>query len=438
MKWEKGENRFLAITLLTIALFLGSALWWDSFNRMPQVTIPSPKLPSPNAFDVYNQAFLLQVARPQNLYEGYVPKGSPQSRMQPLSSPKPLNERLVFYRRKDLRAWLAQNQAALKTLRGGFALEYRRPPLRSFSAMMPDLAKAREMARTLTAESYIRAARGDWSGVANSAIDTLELGHDMPRSASLIGALVGYATQSIGRRPLRDALPHLSAAQSRAAARRLEKLYETRVPLADVYREEKWLTQASLLEIMRKGEWQKTVSELTGNISGNSFTARFRLRSKRVVMQQYTAYMDALIAEAKKPYTKATSPPQPSDEWMKQLTISNSARWNCARAETNHALLMLMLALQAYRLEKGAFPEKLDALVPAYLKAIPADPFGGGETLRYKKDGAAYKLWSIGPDGKDDGAKPIDNNPNYGKIEQPRRRWTMPDSKGDVVAGIND
>jgi hypothetical protein len=76
------------------------------------------------------------------------------------------------------------------------------------------------------------------------------------------------------------------------------------------------------------------------------------------------------------------------------------------RERARQGLLELDLALQLYAREHGAFPETLAPLVGAPLEEIPADPFGHGEPLRYRRaaDGSAV-LWSIGPDGVDDGAR---------------------------------
>ena len=60
------------------------------------------------------------------------------------------------------------------------------------------------------------------------------------------------------------------------------------------------------------------------------------------------------------------------------------------------------LAVERYRLAKSSLPEVLDELVPEYIEAIPEDPFDG-KPLRYKKLDKGYVVYSIGPDGKDDG-----------------------------------
>ncbi|MGD8452309.1 MAG: hypothetical protein PVJ57_10865 [Phycisphaerae bacterium] len=62
----------------------------------------------------------------------------------------------------------------------------------------------------------------------------------------------------------------------------------------------------------------------------------------------------------------------------------------------------LALALGRCRSERGKYPESLAELVPAYMSALPLDPFGDAPFL-YRRYGEAYVLYSRGPDGDDDG-----------------------------------
>jgi hypothetical protein len=59
------------------------------------------------------------------------------------------------------------------------------------------------------------------------------------------------------------------------------------------------------------------------------------------------------------------------------------------------------LALRCYQLEHGRLPEKLDALAPEYLKAIPLDPFTG-KPFGYEPVGQKPRIWSVGPDQRTD------------------------------------
>jgi hypothetical protein len=60
------------------------------------------------------------------------------------------------------------------------------------------------------------------------------------------------------------------------------------------------------------------------------------------------------------------------------------------------------LALECYRAEKERWPDRLDELGPAYLKAVPLDPFDT-RPLRYKRLPDGVLVYSVGPDGQDDG-----------------------------------
>ena len=78
------------------------------------------------------------------------------------------------------------------------------------------------------------------------------------------------------------------------------------------------------------------------------------------------------------------------------------------------------LAIERYRLAAGNLPDTLAELVPAYLDAVPKDPFDGKE-LRYKKLETGFVVYSIGEDGSDDGGK-----------EKPQKR-TSPPASWDVT-----
>jgi hypothetical protein len=60
------------------------------------------------------------------------------------------------------------------------------------------------------------------------------------------------------------------------------------------------------------------------------------------------------------------------------------------------------LALERYRLDKGRWPKELTELAPDYLPAVPLDPFDG-RPLRYRPLADGVIVYSVGPDGQDDG-----------------------------------
>ena len=76
------------------------------------------------------------------------------------------------------------------------------------------------------------------------------------------------------------------------------------------------------------------------------------------------------------------------------------------------------LALRAYHSQQKRWPDRLDALVPRYLKAVPIDPCTG-EALHYRLDDGQPRCWSIGGDLRDDGGMPTE--------------ITVPEPAGDIV-----
>lgn len=69
-------------------------------------------------------------------------------------------------------------------------------------------------------------------------------------------------------------------------------------------------------------------------------------------------------------------------------------------------LAVAALAVERYRLVRGSLPERLDELVPRFLPEVPPDPFDG-KALRYKHLDRGYTIYSVGPDGTDEGGKEL-------------------------------
>ena len=66
-------------------------------------------------------------------------------------------------------------------------------------------------------------------------------------------------------------------------------------------------------------------------------------------------------------------------------------------------------ALERHRLSHGRYPESLDALVPAFLPRVPTDA-SRGRPLLYQVTGDAYRLFGVGPNGRDDRDKPVSDD----------------------------
>jgi len=75
--------------------------------------------------------------------------------------------------------------------------------------------------------------------------------------------------------------------------------------------------------------------------------------------------------------------------------------------------LMTELAIRAYRLKYQKLPDSIQAVVPEFLPAIPQDPFSGGPIL-YRRVGESFAVYSVGPDGDDDGGRVVTRSSSDG------------------------
>jgi hypothetical protein len=65
-------------------------------------------------------------------------------------------------------------------------------------------------------------------------------------------------------------------------------------------------------------------------------------------------------------------------------------------------LALVACALERYHVVRGEYPESLDVLIPQFIEKLPNDIINGG-ILKYRKTSAAFVLYSIGWNEKDDG-----------------------------------
>ena len=429
-KSESNSTRRTAVSSLVIIglMFVGLiGFWWTTAMKTPVVAIPNPVMPHPNAFDFYVAA--------GNAVVGETQIGDAVGIKQ-----------TVVYSMTQKEALVQQNVGAIATLHQGFAYPYVNPPARSISFFFPYYAKFRGMARLLSLQGQTRAGRGDWSGAAESYLDAIRMGEDIPHRSVLIGELVGIACQAIGRRPLWSAVDHLTAAQSRAAGTRLASIMDRHFLYADTLQEEKWFGQSALLEMFTNTKQHNiavTVGDPgteQGNGAAQSLSSFLYLAySKSRIMGNYTTYMDKSSELARQSYgLHLPAPSMPTDPINRSLLpVFAETQLKDVESETQNGLLLIVLALHTFRLEHGRYPASLQKLSPAYLKKLPEDPFAVQGTFKYKLQGKSYLLYSVGPDGNDDGGTPIDDVAQANNSNKNARYFVKQSSIGDVVAGKN-
>ena len=429
-KKPRAGKKLLLATSFAIALIGGTAAWRSSINAEPQIVIPPyPKAPKPNGFNVYVKAAQM-----------IVPANPPVDQAYDENPPADPKVRAQQYSLANKEAWLKQNAPAFNTFQSALGMKCLSPSMRE-NVAFSSFSKLRELARSKSIERKARQMRGDWNGAMQSRLDTVQMGNDIARGGELISALVGLSVQGIGRADVWTEIQHLDAAQARSAAKRLEEIYKRRISLAQTMRAEKAFGQLATLEMMRDSQWRDVDKWAEKNL-GEKPTWNDRLRtatiSKQTVINNYSQIMDAVIANSQLSYAVPQKPlPDANNPFNRDHVGTMNTRWSFARNDAANAMWLVALALHAYHLENKTYPESLRMLASSYLKEVPADPFGGGESLRYKRVGSSFQLWGVGPDKIDNNGTPILHDKNFPALGKNKLPGVSPQSKGDYVWGKN-
>lgn len=408
-------------------------LGWMLFvnNRPPNIAVPGHAIPKDNGYDYFVRAG--EMAR--NL----------QNRPPSMFANPPPNraERFALCKACALEAG-----PVLAELRKGLQRPYMHPPVRSFDrAGWRSMSWLRELSRTCMAIATYHEMRDAPADAADVLLTVMEMGLTLPRGGGVLTMYAGTGCEAMAAGTLDRILPNLSAADLARVARRLDEIAAKRTPLPDLLREESRIVAAGWTkEIARLRDVEDLYDQavaLAGVRPGQLATpeqgwevASYMLGDKKEMIQSSRRYLERAAAEAERPYTDKATVSLPDDLLGRTLGPFTFARRVYVSRLAVMTVLRTKVALLRYRAALGKYPESLTALIPAYLPDPCIDPFAG-ETealLRYRRKGAEYVLYSVGPDMKDDGGKPATwfGGPSgdvvAGNLQRPRRR--PPPSQG--------
>jgi hypothetical protein len=150
--------------------------------------------------------------------------------------------------------------------------------------------------------------------------------------------------------------------------------------------------------------------------------------------------LDALIDDVRSPEWPVSSTRQVStEERLKALGMVpmtpdailpsmllpalDKAHAKAARQNVTARLAEIACALERFRLRHGGHPERLDALAPGFMTAVPADPMNRKPFGYRRTEEGEFRLWSVGLNGRDDGGvmKAPDKNDKEGDWVWPGR-----------------
>jgi hypothetical protein len=90
------------------------------------------------------------------------------------------------------------------------------------------------------------------------------------------------------------------------------------------------------------------------------------------------------------------------------------ATWHVCVRDARLRMTLVALAACAFEQDHDRYPREIGELVPVYLPRIPLDPFSG-KPIIYRQTADAYLVYSVGPNGIDDGgvSEPDDYMKDY-------------------------
>ncbi|HEY3282143.1 MAG TPA: hypothetical protein VGN26_07705 [Armatimonadota bacterium] len=433
----------IALPALGASLLLVTPLCVAGWKRLAQGYLDhmaAPPLPDPNAYDEYVE--LSRRLGPPAL----------EPPEQPLPEGDGFPERPAVTEAERLARDRRQVEASSKILAGirrALPMGYQEP-LTWVPGGSPHY-QYRQMACLLSAEGRLKEQDGDLAGALASYLDVIEMGVQIGRNAVYAGLLVGLAVEAIGLRRALMVAERLCAEDARVGARRLEQIAARRSGFVDPVMAECRLGLVCLLDQLQqltssgghRPSWRPSRGPLSGDGPTPELGRDVRRHGKEGVVRGFVSMMDRHVSEAAGPYVLATwdvrargraGRRQQVPEWVALWSSTGRSVWTqYLKSRTGMAVLLVRLALQAYHLEHGRHAECLGDLVPEYLSEAPDDPFAASGPLICRREGEGFTLYSVGPDGVDDGGRPIEDPKGEGRL----RHAVFPGSRGDIVSGVN-
>lgn len=377
-----------ALAALLFVLWLAFGYYVYSLNSIPPVPPLERSLPGNNVYPEY-VTLVTQVKRPKDL------------------------QRLLAsgdFRGKEADELLKINGEILKQLHS----------LAGKPSMVTELMPGEKFVGALAFPAVTRLAalqvRRTAASQPGEALAALLDGAHFSAGVMRGGATLHVTTGFLCFVPLFQAAPALADAGGRfcghvpqkdlaAASEELRKIHDSVTPLTEIFRAERWIRLTQYSRTVRPGATR--IFRLS--FPREQWDREALLRPKRPGFHALDAYMSRWVEEAGKPPV-AIALPEPPRELEGILADESLAPGNmlvhCLRYAHVLARLRILHAamrLELHRRKTGAYPATLEAVVSGPLLT---DPYSGSP-LRYARSGGRYELYSVGPNGQDDGGMPF-------------------------------
>jgi membrane protease YdiL (CAAX protease family) len=334
-----------------------------------------------------------------------------------------------------LRDWLSANDQALTEFEAGGGMPYYCPPYSRWFLLSDSdhIGPIRHLTFAAIARAQTSAIDGDLTRSFSDVLTCCRLGRQLDGPRPLVDQMVGFAVKALtAERTARilEKVPvdstHLASFQSE-----VETLYANRHAPID-FRGERLIgydfVQRTFTDdgageghvpegVVRQfadpppalrrlgispehsaGEWRKLKRKQTTELVDGVFTELDSMASRT------PAELHRTVGDLKEHIQKLAE----SNPLVLEHTSACAGAHELAyRSRAEEDAVVVVIAVLRYRLDVGDLPGDLNTLVTkGYLKSLPTDPFSDSIFV-YKKADGDFLLYSVGPDFKDDGGRPI-------------------------------
>lgn len=293
----------------------------------------------------------------------------------------------------------------------------------SFAQILPDLHQVRYGAMALDLDAREQVAHGHVAGAINDISSIFGMSRHFGQRPLIIYYLVGVAIDGLGVEALERTLPAVKDINDLAGLH-LDDLLSPGRMLQQALRGEEQFGLTAYCNM----PWNLSISHIGSNgssippLSSTSNPGVLFVRVFWFDPNQYIRLLQTSQAQAVQPYYKIKNRLLDSNRGNLGLFVSILAPAFSREVRTNaiavasDACARVAVAATRYRLDHhGTMPGRLGELVPKYLDEIPTDPFDG-KPIRMVKKNNQWIIYSVGPNGVDDGGVELNQRKETGDV----------------------
>ncbi|HET6441319.1 MAG TPA: hypothetical protein VFH53_02995 [Phycisphaerae bacterium] len=301
------------------------------------------------------------------------------------------------------------------------------PEIRSMAEDYPYIGHWAKLGQWSLVRMGVLRKFGRSDALFDEAARTVRFGHLIEAAGlPLHVSVVGTSVKSGALHAVRETLAESSLSPDRLAdcAKAIDRCIAEKHAICDSWRAEYGLFIRTLEDVTSG----RADPAITGHEPGTALAPGMNWHPNRT-RHMFAEVFRTFIGNVGRAYSEkreVASPLQPG-RWAKWKTVLGGNAMGKAfvglslspcravedlryRVRVELAATRALLAMKAFKVEKGRLPETLDKLVPEYLEAVPLDDFDG-KPLRYNAEKKV--IYSVGKDLKDAG----------GMTEEEQKAW---------------